>query len=65
MSILADGYPKQIRISEYDQRNRKMIDRWHKVYSADDEVMVRTWHDDMNRKLQAQQRRDDCAPAKA
>lgn len=60
-NILRDGYPKHIRISEYEPRKREFVDRWHKVYSANDEAMVRTWFDDMNRKLQSQQRRDDCA----
>lgn len=63
--IINDRYPKLIRISEYNPRERKMIDKWVKVYSAGDESIVRTWHDDMNRKLQSQQRRDDCAKAPA
>lgn len=61
LAAMTDGYPKQIRISEYDPRKREFVDKLHKVYSAGDEAMVRTWHDDMNRKLQSQQRRDDCA----
>ena len=61
MSILNDGYPRQIQISEYDAKRREMVDKVVKVYSAGDEALVRTWHDDMNRKLQSQQRRDDCA----
>lgn len=64
MSILADGYPKQIRISEYDPCKREMRDKLVRVYSANDEAMVRTWHDDMNRKLQSQQRRDDVGAVK-
>lgn len=57
------SYPKLIRISEYDPRRREFADKWVKVYSAGDESMIRIWHDDMNRKLQTQQRRDDCAGA--
>lgn len=64
-SLLNDGYPKLIRISEYEPRRREMRDKFVKVYSANDETLVRTWHDDMNRKLQTQQRRDDCAKQEA
>jgi hypothetical protein len=61
MSVLNDGYPKQIRIDEYDAKAHQMVSKFCKVYSAGDEALVRTWHEDMNRKLQGQQRRDDCA----
>jgi hypothetical protein len=61
MSCLNDGYPKQIRIDEYDAKSHKMVSKLCKVYSSGDEAMVRRWYEDMNRKLQSQQRRDDCA----
>lgn len=64
MSVLNDGYPKQIKITEYDPHTHKLVEKVCKVYSAGDEALVRTWHEDMNRKLQGQQRRDDCAAAK-
>lgn len=48
MTQLFDDYPRMIEVEWFNRFTRKTERKSVKVYSANDEALVRAWHDDTN-----------------